>query len=86
MSYGRMIYGDEGKSEVVGDGVQTFSKRLRIYGEVFFPNNFVKTFTCDRRLLISSVAFAGHDCICLKVKTDPLSLHSLCSRDRMDGR
>lgn len=35
MSYGRMIYGDEGKSEVVGDGVQTFSKRLRIYGEVF---------------------------------------------------
>lgn len=74
-----MIYGDEGKSEVVGDGVEMFSKRLKMHSEIFV-SNFVKTFSCERRLLILPVGFAGHDCLCLKVKTGRLSLHSLCTR------
>lgn len=73
-----MIYGDEGKSEVVGDGVEIFSKRLKMHGEIFV-SNFVKTFSRERRLLILPVGFAGHNRFCLKVKTDRLPLHSLCT-------
>ena len=30
-----MINGDEGRSDVVEDGVEMFSKRLKIYNEIF---------------------------------------------------
>lgn len=37
-----MIYGDEEKSEVVGDGVETFSKRLKIYSNIFVLTTLLK--------------------------------------------